>query len=102
MISILKRLSNFGKTKMAEIQLGVLVFMINFIVTIDEDPMIRCFHLIDTHGDGVITIDELVQSFIEYADRPQKVAEATAKEIMQKIDFNHSDDISYSCISVCI
>jgi hypothetical protein len=30
-------------------------------------------------------------------DRPRKQAEADAKEIMLKIDFNQSNDISYSC-----
>jgi hypothetical protein len=36
MIYILKRLIKFGRIKLAEIQLGVLVFMINFVVTIDN------------------------------------------------------------------
>jgi hypothetical protein len=42
---MLKRLRLFGKLKLAEIQLGVLVFMINFVVNIEEEEaMIRCFH----------------------------------------------------------
>ena len=41
---------------MAEFQLGVLVFIVNFIVQMDnEDSMVRCFHLIDSEGDGVVT-----------------------------------------------
>jgi Ca2+-binding EF-hand superfamily protein len=71
--------------------------MINFVVSIDnEDAIIRCFHLIDSEGDGVITVKELVQAMVEFMDRPLKLAENDAKEIMKKIDFNLSDDISYS------
>ena len=58
--------------------------------------MIRCFHLIDEKGDGVITVPELVQAMVEFMDRPQKIAEADAKQVLTKIDFNLSKDISYS------
>lgn len=34
---------------------------------------------------------------VEYEDRPTKVAETEAREIMSRIDFNSSHDISYSC-----
>lgn len=35
----------FKNIKIAEIQLGVLVFMTNFIITIEnEDAYIRCFN----------------------------------------------------------
>lgn len=59
--------------------------------------MIRCFHLIDTTADGVITPPELVQAMVEYEDRSLPLAQNDAKEIMSRIDFNHSLDISYSC-----
>jgi Ca2+-binding EF-hand superfamily protein len=97
MLVVLRRLIKFGKLKLAEIQLGVLVFMINFVINIEnEETMIRCFHLIDSQGDGVITVPELVQAMIEFMDRPQKLAESAAKEVLNKIDFNLSKDISYS------
>lgn len=90
----------FGQLKLAEIQLGVLVFMINFVINIEnEDSMIRCFHLIDSEGDGVITVKELVQAMVEFMDRPLKMAENDAKDVMNKIDFNQSKDISYSGIT---
>jgi len=55
----------FKSIKIAEIQLGVLVFMINFIVTIDnEDAYIRSFHWIDDEGDGVITEQELTKAMV--------------------------------------
>ncbi len=103
MMMVLGRLRKFGKVKLAEIQLGVLVFMINLVVGIEnEEQMIRCFHMIDSGGDGVISVPELVQAMIEYEDRSLKVAEAEAKEIMARIDFNNSLDISYSCKSYSI
>lgn len=71
--------------------------MVNFIVSYEnEDTFIRCFHWIDTQGDGVITEDELVNAMIEYEDRPEKKAKEDAAEIMKKIDLNNSKDISYS------
>lgn len=39
---------------------------------------------------------ELVQAMVEFMDRPQKLAEVDAKEVLEKIDFNLSKDISYS------
>jgi hypothetical protein len=37
-------------------QLGVLVLMINFVVSFEnEESIIRCFHCIDVAGEGVIT-----------------------------------------------
>jgi hypothetical protein len=33
---------------------------------------------------------------VEFMDRPQKLAEADAKQVLAKIDFNLSKDISYS------
>lgn len=77
--------------------------MINFVVSIDhEEAMIRCFHLIDSEGDGVITVPELVQAMVEFMDRPQTIAEADAKQVLTKIDFNLSKDISYSGNSTVI
>ena len=72
----LHRMVQFGKLKIAEIQLGVLVFMINFVINIEaEDQLIRCFHLIDAEGDGVITEEELVQAMVEFIDKPPNIAE---------------------------
>jgi Ca2+-binding EF-hand superfamily protein len=49
--------------------------MINFMISIPkEGEYTRCFHLIDSGGDGVITLDELIQAMIEFMDRPQKAA----------------------------
>ena len=59
--------------------------------------MIRCFHWIDSEGDGVVTEEELANAFVEYEDRAQKKAKLEATEIMNKIDFNNSKDIDYSC-----
>lgn len=57
----------FKSLKIAEIQLGVLVFMINFIVSIEnEDAYVRSFHWIDTEGDGVITEEELTKAMVEF------------------------------------
>ena len=86
--------------KISEIQLGVLVFMVNFIVQFEnEDSMVRCFHWIDEQGDGVVTTDELAHAFVEYEDRPEKKAKVEASDIMRKIDFNQSGDIDYSGIN---
>jgi Ca2+-binding EF-hand superfamily protein len=39
--------------------------MINFVINIEnEDAVVRCFHLIDSEGDGVITVPELVQAMV--------------------------------------
>lgn len=76
---ILKRLSSFRNIRLTEIQLGVLVFMANFVISFEnEEQLIRCFHLIDYEGDGVITANELVQCMVECADKPQKIAEKEA------------------------
>lgn len=49
MLNIFKSLRHFSTLKIADFQLGVLVFMINFIVEYEnEDAYIRCFHLIDS------------------------------------------------------
>ena len=63
----------------------------------NEDSVIRCFHWIDSEGDGVVTEEELANAFVEYEDRAQKKAKLEATEIMNKIDFNNSKDIDYSC-----
>ena len=85
--------------KISDIQLGVLVFIVNFIVQLDnEDSVIRCFHWIDSEGDGVVTEEELANAFVDYEDRQQKKAKQEAAEIMRKIDFNGSRDIDYSGI----
>ena len=87
----------FSTLKIADIQLGILVFIVNFIVQYEnEDSIVRCFHWINLEGDGVITEEELVKAFVEYEDRPEKKAKQEAAEIMSKIDFNQSKDIDYS------
>ena len=54
-MEIFNNMRKFRSLKISEIQLGVLVFMINFvIVPKDEQRMVRCFHWIDIGGDGVI------------------------------------------------
>jgi serine/threonine protein kinase len=67
MLNIFKSLRHFSTLKIADFQLGVLVFLINFIVEYEnEDVYIRCFHLIDSEGDGVVTEKELAEALIEY------------------------------------
>ena len=90
----------FTTIKISDIQLGVLVFIVNFIVQLEnEDSVIRCFHLINCQGDGVVTEEELARAFVQYEDRPANKAKVEATQIMNKIDFNNSKDIDYSCIS---
>ena len=96
-MDIFASMRKFRNIKISEIQLGVLVFMINFVITLkDEQKMVRCFHWIDSEGDGVITEQELAMAMIEYEDRPKLKAQEEAHLIMDKIDFNKSKDISFS------
>ena len=97
MLNIFNNMRRFSTLKISDIQLGVLVFIVNFIVLLDnEDSVIRCFHWIDSEGDGVVTEEELANAFVDYEDRQQKKAKLDASEIMRKIDFNGSKDIDYS------
>ena len=75
-MEIFSNMRRFRQLKIGEIQLGVLVFMINFVIGLeDEQKMVRCFHWIDSEGDGVITENELALAMVEYEDRPKKKAE---------------------------
>lgn len=75
MLNIFNNMRKFSFMKIADFQLGVLVFLINFIVQYEnEDAIIRCYHLIDSEGDGVITEQELTEAFIDYEDKPKKKA----------------------------
>jgi Ca2+-binding EF-hand superfamily protein len=97
MLNIFHNMRRFSTLKIAEIQLALLVFLVNFIVQFEnEDSIVRCFHWIDAEGYGAVTEEELARAFVEYEDRPEKKAKQEAAEIMSKIDFNHSKDIDYS------
>jgi hypothetical protein len=56
MLNLFENMRKFSTLKIADIQLGILVFIVNFIVEYEnEDSIVRCFHWIDFEGDGVIT-----------------------------------------------
>lgn len=73
--------------------------MVHFILKFDNEiALIRSFSKIDQLGDGVIDQQEIKEALINYLSFDTKTAETTAREIMQKIDLNGSNDIAFSGI----
>ncbi len=52
--------------------------------------------MIDIQNDGVICTTELRQAMIEYLDCSIVTADKNTRQIMDKIDFDHSGEIDYS------
>jgi Ca2+-binding EF-hand superfamily protein len=66
--------------KIDEIQLRILVFIVNFIVRIDnEDQLSRVFHQIDIGNDGVLSESEISKALISFLNMPSKEADKLAK-----------------------
>jgi hypothetical protein len=71
--------------------------MIHFIIQIDNEvALVRAFLRIDSTGDGDIDEKEMKNALKDYLKLDCKTSEVAAKEIIGKIDLNHSGDISYS------
>lgn len=76
--------------------------MINFICDLPQASLAYCFNQIDRSADGVIGEQELADGFVEDMDMKMGLAKLNAHEIVNKIDFNNSKSLDYSCKGLAI
>lgn len=83
--------------KVSDIQLGILIFMLNFIVDKVEHPStFEAFWAVNSRRDGFIDECQLKAALTNIMSFSPKHASQASRELMIAIDVNASGDITYS------